>query len=1375
VQQSLNLEQKVGLWDALVWAVLYERTFRPNKFKDPFPHLLTYLKGCAGDTAYLGYVYHHIDVLLMHLERARVADLRTMVAQLPSSSEVTRLQALLDARLLAPEHPTSGSDVQPLPPEDREQIVRAIRRLWFLLDKKLESSNQKSFDQARQNLASPETAQRLATLGGVICRNVVFRYRLGSNLPGGTLSEAQLRDAIALAEFAKQQSSGDYVTKAAYHALLLTGLSRMRTHTLDAESFVMELAKTFGNEEQSKAAGFSWADVLGMVTHHLAERRKAGMVDTVEAEAWIHAFVNQVQHLDPTEKKAFVAEVRQHGVRESMALRTLQGGQEREHSESAGPPDDGPLSFLGSERRKELLECIRHSHLERLNEILRENRPKLLAELSRVLADHVFGELLAPRRSLRMRGRHGNAPDRFPEAKRLILSDDLGEQREGLALFDRAAAETTFHEYIPLAREWRLFASACVNGPAQAVPQWEEDRTKGLASWEEIWNLAVFYVRINLVKQALEVLQPGVQKARAPFAHLRFALYCSVQILVQEKRVPKDTVDAATSFLIENLKKMPLPICYLAWQLLINESQSSHESQDSSQLMKQLEILGKFQTLLDLPLTMLNPEENLADASVQAFEKHLQRLGLEEVWRLWINDYAEHNRFKFSLWQALSDACDRAGDVARAEEALLHIVSTQLDTYQRNVARKSESSTDLGYLRGNLVRLFDFYQRKARLEDRDVEAMFKRYSRAVPALWDGKDPANSKLIKLTRPLLEKVGGRGEKRSVEEVPGLPQPSRVWYLLATEFPQVQDVSGLKRLQQRLSATIELLAGEQKLAKERATVVIKVLNELCALDANTWKEEELSREVNRLNGAIQDAAALVGQETALKPVKALIEVFRRVFKAFSEARHLSPTLRVDPTPLGAGIPRDIAETALVLQVSNPGPGEVTNVQATCTDKGIIASNRPGTLDRLAQGETSVVAIPVRVRPEAGSQQVECQVNMTYRWGIIEDATSSHAVKARLFAFPDYLQQHSLYEHDFPNPYIFDQPLDFSQAVHHRLFHGRESELALIRTVFFKGQMSGAPLYFHGIRRVGKTSLLHRMALVLKERAFAPYVIDLKGIRASQQSLPIVLNSFTQRILDDVQNQGLDIQGLKSVPEGYSNPVMGVEQFFTALRERTGKQQLVLLLDEFYLMVAENTTALLDLLRRVHESGRILFIMSGWFRPEILRRLCPETQLAMTGRPIDFLPLPVVKQILHEPIATFGIEIPDSTVQQVFLQTAGNPYHVAKIAYNGIVRLNAEHRTVFAPQDADEIANQLAAEPANFTSSSFSPLILTDKEQEVAIGFAKHLEGKSDVLPFEEARRLFPSDILQAEEERQQYMAAEGKQERDFFIDDLNTILRG
>ena len=61
------------------------------------------------------------------------------------------------------------------------QVVTAIDRLWFFLDRNHEDSNQDIFNKARQNLRDPQSWQHLAKLGGFICNGAIFRYARATN------------------------------------------------------------------------------------------------------------------------------------------------------------------------------------------------------------------------------------------------------------------------------------------------------------------------------------------------------------------------------------------------------------------------------------------------------------------------------------------------------------------------------------------------------------------------------------------------------------------------------------------------------------------------------------------------------------------------------------------------------------------------------------------------------------------------------------------------------------------------------------------------------------------------------------------------------------------------------------------------------------------------------------------------------------------------------------------------------------------------------------------------------------------------------------------------------------------------------------------
>lgn len=63
-----------------------------------------------------------------------------------------------------------------------------------------------------------------------------------------------------------------------------------------------------------------------------------------------------------------------------------------------------------------------------------------------------------------------------------------------------------------------------------------------------------------------------------------------------------------------------------------------------------------------------------------------------------------------------------------------------------------------------------------------------------------------------------------------------------------------------------------------------------------------------------------------------------------------------------------------------------------------------------------------------------------------------------------------------------------------------------------------------------------------------------------------------------------------------------------------------------------------------------------------------------------------------VREPVAEYGINVPDSTIKHLFDYTAGNPNFVGKVAHLALYRLNDEGRNVLTPQDIVEIVRKLS-----------------------------------------------------------------------------------
>lgn len=406
------------------------------------------------------------------------------------------------------------------------------------------------------------------------------------------------------------------------------------------------------------------------------------------------------------------------------------------------------LPFFTDEQRQDFFACLRASHLETINRLLQEVRRPLLVALCQELLAAGPLDNQEPRRPIRLGKKNA---DRFAEARRLLTSPRPHEQQMALRLFEQGVRDTTHPDYAPLAREWMLYARAVVQGSPRVIDQWESDLQRNVASWEECWNLALFYQQTGYPAEALRVLKPGLDALHAPVAHLRLALACALDLLLR----PEVPGVHALDFLLAHLGRWPHPLSCLAWLVLAYDARRPlHPRQQSLRL-------STFQELLEHPISLLDPQKDLPEMRVAALEEALvERARCEEAWFLWINDYAEHHPRKYQAWARLAETSERLGRLEATELALQHIVEIQYHNDYTHY-QEGEPLPRARYLRSNLEKLFDFYQRHNMFQQ-GLESFESCYP-SLSHLWDAHDPANRRLIALTRQYLN-VRQRAEEEA-----------------------------------------------------------------------------------------------------------------------------------------------------------------------------------------------------------------------------------------------------------------------------------------------------------------------------------------------------------------------------------------------------------------------------------------------------------------------------------------------------------------------------------------------------------------------------------------------------------------------------------
>lgn len=718
----LNAQQKQQVWQALLWSVFYERCFRRKYLPQRLQQLLHFLHGCVDDTLFVSSALEDLEALRPYLEASSLKRALESLRQLPEPPEA--LLQHLDEQLTAALERLTSAASQPMHVPGHPIQPQGVANPPAQLDPPTNS---------------PEAWLTAYTPDPAHARNII-EYTL------------DLRSSAA-----NTHKRGKRKHSASERGPQATGrASRLKRTPGSHVGHVQKHAP--GTPQKSVQENRTQADIQGRrlepalqpdISETSSQSQPSGLVQSLSTDG--------------------LRRTRLHSREE------IETGPVETHIHSH-------LAFLDEAQRLEFFASLRAARLETLNQLLRTARRELLTALSKELAADEY-TYQAPRKPIRL-GR--KSADRFVEAQRLLDSTQASEQLIALRLFELGARETTHPDYTRLAREWMLYARAVVQGSTRVIDDWEELYQRGEASWEEMENLAIFYQQTGYPAEALRVLLPEIEAWRAPVSHVRLALACALDLLLdpnhsgplsvlpgksarfersetKPQELPESTPPAyaridrpgqvesvlqeeARAFLLAHLEHWPHPLCCLTWLVLAQEVHGPLHPRQQAQW------LSAFQELTEQPQPVPDPAHELPEAQLADLEERLARKErCEEGWFFWINDYAERHPHKYAAWSRLVEVSERLGHLTRTETALQHLVEMQ---YHRDYARYQEGTPlpRARFLRDNLEKLFEFYLRH-RLLEQGAEAFNSCYP-ALSHLWDTRDPLNRRLLTLTAPYLE---------------------------------------------------------------------------------------------------------------------------------------------------------------------------------------------------------------------------------------------------------------------------------------------------------------------------------------------------------------------------------------------------------------------------------------------------------------------------------------------------------------------------------------------------------------------------------------------------------------------------------------------
>jgi uncharacterized LabA/DUF88 family protein len=401
--------------------------------------------------------------------------------------------------------------------------------------------------------------------------------------------------------------------------------------------------------------------------------------------------------------------------------------------------------------------------------------------------------------------------------------------------------------------------------------------------------------------------------------------------------------------------------------------------------------------------------------------------------------------------------------------------------------------------------------------------------------------------------------------------------------------------------------------------------------------------------------------------------------------------------------------------------------------------------------------LALPARRKAEGALGAAETTVTVQYDWNFMNRVQRALKLTVPIGDFAGFLAMNQIDTQEFPDPFVVDGPLTRSD-VQTSLFQGRAKEIDEVRRLFGNAQLPNAPLCFFGIRRTGKTSLLRRIDTELDRMGLVPIEVSLNGIVASTLNQEQVFNAFFTYVKRAANALHPEVDFSPEIPADHPNPLMLVEGFFDELRAAfVNHGQVVLLLDEFQVLIAEAGEPLLDSLRPICERGVVGLILFANQGQDVMINM--PGQLAVTSRRVDFLSETETADAVRAPLESLGVTAPASTLRCVYEYTAGHPNFTMKLAKTGLAELNTEHRNVLSRNDIEDAAKEVLRSPGPFTTSWFSNKNLNPAEEDTAIKFAKIGNIGAGLAMDDERLRQFDDAVLRNLDRKLVLQASNGR----------------
>lgn len=319
--------------------------------------------------------------------------------------------------------------------------------------------------------------------------------------------------------------------------------------------------------------------------------------------------------------------------------------------------------------------------------------------------------------------------------------------------------------------------------------------------------------------------------------------------------------------------------------------------------------------------------------------------------------------------------------------------------------------------------------------------------------------------------------------------------------------------------------------------------------------------------------------------------------------------------------------------------------------------------------------------------------------------------------------------------NPYQFiavSMPKDF---------YGRKK---IIETILnnLNGSDYDNVLVIHGLRRVGKTSILnHLMYLYDKEERLVPVFVDLQYYR-SYPMVDLIYSGICKKIRIALMHKGIkvDMPRLEDFKEA---PVVAFNDYLDEIQFSLGDKVIILMFDEFEELINGVNTGdydahLLENLRSMMQHRKeVRFILAG--ADKVIEMLKDYASIIFNMTyPIEvsFMEEEEARELIVKPLEGI-VEYGKTSVDKIIAYTNSHPFYMKIICHELIERLNSEKRYFVHSSDVDRAVEDIVR---NSQYSYFDPMwsIFNTVEKLILSAIAAHTKYIEDNISLKDIYKI-------------------------------------